>query len=397
MLGTLEAKPKRAARSSRPWIVVGPLPPPLHGVAFSMPHVIEGFRRIDLLAAHLDTSDDRPVYTTNRLDVRNALLALMHSLRLVVLLARHRRAQLYVPISQGRWGFLRDAVLIAIAKLARRPVTLHLHGGHFPAFYAQATGPERWLIRAVLGRVDEAWVLTDGHASLFDGLIDRDRVLILEGTAEDVGLGGPKDAATGRPLRLLFLSNLFPEKGCFDLVDAVESLRGRAGAGLAVRFVGEATPGVDAEMRRRAERLAGSGVSIDYLGPLAGAEKTGQYHWADIFVLPSRYRLEGQPLVLLEAMSAGLPIVTTDHSGIPYTVRDGLEGLIVPKGDVTALAAAISKLAEDAGLRERLGENGRKRYDDSYRNDAFHRAIEALVDPRQDLPVRSALDAPVAD
>lgn len=147
----------------RAWIVVGPVPPVLHGVAFMTPHVLEGMRRVDVLAAHLDTSDGRPAYTTNTLDPLNVMLALKHVWDLIVLLARHRDAQLYEPISQGRWGFLRDASLIGVTRIARRPVTLHLHGGLFAEFYAKAPAWERWLIRRALGQV-EARLGVDGVA-----------------------------------------------------------------------------------------------------------------------------------------------------------------------------------------------------------------------------------------
>src|SRR3954466_4976244 len=121
----------------RPWIVVGPVPPVLHGVAFTTPHMLEGMRRAGLLAAHLDTSDPRPAYTTNRLDLLNVWFALKHTVMMCRLLLRHRDAQVVVPISQGRWGFMRDAVLIGLARLARRPVTLHLNGGLFRRFYEE--------------------------------------------------------------------------------------------------------------------------------------------------------------------------------------------------------------------------------------------------------------------
>ena len=360
--------------------MVGPVPPVLHGVAFMTPHVLEGMRRADLLAAHLDTSDERPAYTTNTLDLLNVWLAVRHLLELVVLLVRHPRAQMYVPISQGRWGFLRDATLIGAARVARRPVTLHLHGGLFAEFYAEAAGWERWLIRRVLAQVDRAWVLTEAHRGMFDGLIERERVSVLENTSEDVGAdgGGAADGRADGEMRLLYLSNVFPEKGCFDLIDAGEGLGERA-RGIRLRLVGEAEPAVAEEVRRRGEELAAMGVEVEYAGTRTGAAKMAEYRWADAFALPSRYPPEGQPLVLLEAMSAGLPIVASDHSGIPWTVRDGVEGIIVPSADVAALGEAIARLRDDAALRAELGGNGRRRYEEAYGNEAFYRALSELA------------------
>lgn len=346
------------------------------------PHVLEGMRRSDALAAHLDTSDPRPAYTTNTLDPLNVLLALKHLCELIALLARHPGARLYVPISQGRWGFLRDASLIAAARIARRPVTLHLHGGLFARFYAEATAPERWLIARVVGGADGAWVLTEAHRGMFAGLIPPSRVRVLENTSEDMGIetadAPPVERAADDELRLLFLSNLFPEKGCFDLIDALDRLGERA-RGISLRLIGEAEPAVAAEVARRARELEPRGVRVEYGGTRTGAAKLAEYRWADAFALPSRYPPEGQPLVLLEAMSAGLPILASDHSGIPHTVRDGIEGLIVAAGDVDALGAAVLRLRADSELRRELGTNARRRYEAAYTNEAFYRALGDLV------------------
>jgi glycosyltransferase involved in cell wall biosynthesis len=368
----------------QPWIVVGPVPPVLHGVAFMTPHVLEGMRRAGALAAHLDTSDNRPAYTTNRLDVLNVYFALKHMLMMCVLLVRHRDARVVIPISQGRWGFLRDAVLVAVSRLARRRVTLHLNGGLFAQFYREAPGWERRLIRTVLANVDRVWVLTDAHRGMFEGLIDDERVDVLENTSEDVGgrVAGMvvEERSADEGLRLLFLSNLFPEKGCFDLIEALERLGGDA-AGVHLRLVGEAAPEVAEEVGRRAPPLAEVGVRVEYAGTRTGDGKAAEYAWADAFTLPSRYPPEGQPLVLLEAMSAGLPIIASDHSGIPLTVRADREGLIVPPGDIDAIGEAIVRMRDDEELRTTLGANSRRRYEEAYTNESFYRALAALAGP----------------
>ncbi|MEW6510662.1 MAG: glycosyltransferase family 4 protein [Bacteroidota bacterium] len=78
----------------------------------------------------------------------------------------------------------------------------------------------------------------------------------------------------------------------------------------------------------------------------------------DIFVLPSLW--EGHPLVLMEAMAAGLPIVASAVDGVTEIVRDGKDALLVPPGDPLRLAGAIQRLLTSASLRQRLGSKGRE-------------------------------------
>lgn len=369
--------------SSRPEqiIVIGPTPPPIHGVAFTTPHVIASLQALGKFAAHLDPRDERPVTTTGRLDLRNVQLGLLHAWRLLVLLRRHPGAAVYLPLSQVTWGFLRDAVFVWLARLARRGVYVHLNGGLFRSFYEQAPAPMRVFIRATLKGVREAWVLTPAHTKMFEGLVPHERVRMLENAVDD-----PTRALNGKSItdgessgkRVLYLSNLVPEKGCFDLLAAFEAM-GEEARGVHLRLVGEADPDVADEVRRRAAALADRGVEVELAGVHLDAAKARDYAWADVFTLPSRYPPEGQPLVLLEAMAASLPIVTTDHSGIPHTVRDEIEGLIVPPGDVDALRGALERVIADAELRERLGRAGRRRYDERYTPDAFRRRVAELV------------------
>jgi glycosyltransferase involved in cell wall biosynthesis len=79
----------------------------------------------------------------------------------------------------------------------------------------------------------------------------------------------------------------------------------------------------------------------------------------DVLVLPSAYEEMGS--VLTEAMASGLPVVASDVGGIPEVVRHGETGLLVPPGDVDALAAALDRLVADAGLRARLSAGARAR------------------------------------
>ena len=102
--------------------------------------------------------------------------------------------------------------------------------------------------------------------------------------------------------------------------------------------------------------------SIRFIGDVADADLPALYASADIFVLPSNARSEAFGLVLLEAMAAGLPCVTTElGTGTSYIVQDGLTGLVVPPRDPAALAAALQRLLDDPPLRRQMGQAGRAR------------------------------------
>lgn len=111
----------------------------------------------------------------------------------------------------------------------------------------------------------------------------------------------------------------------------------------------------DGPDRGRFERRAAGLGNVRFEGFI---DNVGDYLAAfDVFALPSRH--EGIGGILLDAMSAGLPVVATAVDGLPEIVRPDFNGILVPPGDATALRAAVERLARDADLRRRLGANGR--------------------------------------
>lgn len=155
------------------------------------------------------------------------------------------------------------------------------------------------------------------------------------------------------PLRILDVGRLIPQKGPSILIDAVELLE-RRGIAVQVRIVGAGPleDWVRAEVERRG--LVGS---IELTGPMGQDRLPDLYRWADVFVLPSLQ--EGLPVVLMEALSTQLPVVTTRLAGIGELVLDGKTGRLVAPGRADLLADAIADLALDPELRARMGEAGR--------------------------------------
>lgn len=164
---------------------------------------------------------------------------------------------------------------------------------------------------------------------------------------------------TGQPLRLLNIGRFDEVKGHEYLVDACALLKKRG-----VRFLCEIVGGGPRqELIRQRIQAAGLDHEVKILGAQPRPEVTRLISEADVFVLPSvmaaNGEREGIPVALMEAMVAGLPVVSTVLSGIPELVDSDVSGLLVPPRDASALASALEKLARDPDLRARLGAAGR--------------------------------------
>ena len=165
--------------------------------------------------------------------------------------------------------------------------------------------------------------------------------------------------ANATPL-ILSVGRLREKKGFAVLIEACGLLRD-AGVFVRCQIVGYG------EERERLSRLVGRlGLQdmVQLAGKMTHEKLVDLYRSATVFALPCQLAKDGDrdgiPNVLLEAMAVELAVVSTDVSGIPEVIQDGVNGLLVGPGDPAALALAIHRLLDDPALRTRLGEAGRR-------------------------------------
>lgn len=153
--------------------------------------------------------------------------------------------------------------------------------------------------------------------------------------------------------QILCVGRLVPVKGQHILLDAASELV-RRGHKLKLTFVG------DGPDRQRLENSAAQlQLDVEFTGSVGQDRIAELYANADIFCLPSF--CEGVPVVLMEAMSANIPVVTTRIMGVPELVEDNVSGLLVAPGDVRALADSLERLIVDPALASELATRGREK------------------------------------
>lgn len=168
----------------------------------------------------------------------------------------------------------------------------------------------------------------------------------------------PRDVRPG--LTLVCVGRLVQEKGHRILLHALHLLRAR---GVELHAVLIGTGPLYAELQRTVE-AQGLNDLVTFTSGLSHAETLAHVRNADIFALASF--AEGVPVALMEAMSLGVPCVSTTIAGIPELICPGADGLLVPPGEPAAFADALETLARDESLRDRLGSAGRQRVIDEY-------------------------------
>jgi glycosyltransferase involved in cell wall biosynthesis len=258
--------------------------------------------------------------------------------------------------SSDYFAFWEASLYVAVTRAMRRTAVVRF-GGSFDVFYEGSSPRAQSLIRRVLAAADAIVVQSGYWRDYFGRLTDPSKLDVIPNAVPLTDPPPERGERTG-PVTAVFLCGTEPTgKGIDEIIEMAQRVRGR----LRIRCI--ATPD---EVRKRIVR---SGVSdvVEPLGILSRDALDIEYRGADIFLIPSHG--EGFPNSLLEAMARALPVVATPVGAIPEIVEEGVNGLLVPVADANALTEAALKLAEDQGLRLRMGAANRQKVIEAYEVD----------------------------
>jgi glycosyltransferase involved in cell wall biosynthesis len=288
--------------------------------------------------------------------------------RLAAILIRERPDLVYLHMASDG-SFWRKAIASVMARCARVPYVVHVHGGGFAEFYRRLPAPGRMIARWVLGGARAVITLTPSWAREIGVIAGRDTVTIPNPVSVPAEVADP----SARPARVVTLARLGASKGTFTLIRAFGAL---AAAHPDSRLV-LAGDGPQEEARRVA-REEGVEDRVEMPGWIGPAERDALLARATVFVLPSR--IEGLPVSMLEAMAHGLPVVVTPVGGIPDAIEDGVTGRLVPPDDVDALAVAIGALLDAPQAAAQMGAAARATIHDTYEVGAVASNVGDLVE-----------------
>lgn len=244
---------------------------------------------------------------------------------------------------QGSVGasFWRKAIFIYIAKFFHKKVVWHMHAGRFAVFYQQ----HRYAVRKVVNKSDVIIALSEYWKEYFKNEFPTKRVEIIKNV-----ISAPKAHKQQTSyFTLLFLGLLGKNKGIYDLLECIWDHK--------VEFQGKLKLyiGGNGEIEHVKQLIKEYGIAdiVIFEGWVSGDKKIELLNKSDAYILPS-YK-EGLPISILEAMSYGMPIISTPVGGIPEIVSNGENGYLVEPGNKEDIYKAIISLLNDSDLRNRMG------------------------------------------
>lgn len=239
------------------------------------------------------------------------------------------------------------------------PYIMTLHGGEVPGFLPEEVGTLQEILAPATKIV---WRAASAVVAVSAGLRDLSllsipsvdiRVIPNGVDCETFSPGEPTQERSG-PFRLLFVGRVVRQKGLAYLLDSLAALAARGVTDWRLRIVGDGP--LRPHLEAHAQQL-GVAERVEFAGWLPFEQIPREMRAADLFVLPSI--IEGMPLVLLQAMACGLPVVATAVPGSVDLVEPPRNGLLVPAKDAAALTDALAGLIGNRPLCAQMGQQSR--------------------------------------
>ncbi|HOF00306.1 MAG TPA: glycosyltransferase family 4 protein [Spirochaetota bacterium] len=336
-------------------LFIAPLPPPITGQSLASQALFEGIK-------------DKYNITVINFSRKNALNRSKLSLKWIfsvlkmafkILYCKKSINAVYFTITQSRFGNLKDILFLAVLgrKLLKKTI-VHLHGGYFDKLYYKSPNLVKYLNKKLFKNVAFGIVLGNSLKKCLEPVINENKIKTINNFYQDyLKISYDKfnekwDNLT--IIRVLYLSNIMTQKGYNELIEAYKKLDDNIKEQISLDFAGDFE---SEDVKNIFFNKIKTIKNISYLGVVKSEEKKNLLHKSHIFILPTFYHIEGQPISILEAYASGLYVITTDQGGICDVFKDGVNGKLIEKRSVSAIELALNSCVKDAASLRPIAEN----------------------------------------
>lgn len=367
--------------SKKKVLILGKLPPPYMGPSIGTEIMLRSALNDHFELLHLNTKANYTIKTMGKWSFYKLMKNIMIYFDLSRIIRRKKPDLILIPISQTTLGFVKDSFFLIISKVFKKKMILHFLGGDFKEWVERSSPATRIYVKRILSFSKGVIVLGNNLKYHFEKYFTDERIFVIPNGANYTIPA--RTASQNHSTRIIWVSSLMVSKGIEDVLQALTLLKKERMQMFDLKIVG--SWGDDRLRDRCLQWIAEHQLPVEFSLPGVSNEiKLQELSNADIFVFTPREQ-EGQPWVIVEAMAAGLPVISTDRGAIAEAVRDQQNGFIVERYAAQQIAEKIKYLMSQPEIKKTMGNNSRKIYLDNYTEDkmvakfkdCFNKLLEA--------------------
>ncbi len=282
----------------------------------------------------------------------------------------------YITPGQTFFGIVKYSVFILLSKLLGKELVIHVHGNYLGYCYSQLKGIKRKMFYALVSQFSKGIVLSKLLRNNLTPFLDDDKIYELPNFAEDYLLKDENNKllTNNDKLQIVFLSNLMLEKGILVLLDALKYLEDQ-NICYEARIAGNIDVTIEKEILDNIKNLK----NTSYIGVVKGNEKKDLLSWSNTFILPTYYKMEGQPISILEALATENLIITTAHAGILDIINNNEHGFLVEKRNVESLQLVLTELSNNLTLVHSIRRKNKEYFKNNFTINQFKSRIIKIL------------------
>jgi glycosyltransferase involved in cell wall biosynthesis len=339
-------------------LLISKLPPPYYGTTVWSGILLNSGLKEHFNLVHLNNNIHTNIKSLGKFSFRNIVSNLKLYLKLIRILKSEKPNLVFIPVSQTTLGFIKDSIFIILSRVFRRKILLILHGSNFLNWFKNSGYITKSYVKRCLYTTEGIVVLGEKLKYMFEGFYPAERIFSVPNGADFIF--PPRQ--TSDKFKLLYLGNLQPSKGIEDILIAL-TLLSIPKDGYRLDVVGNwRSP--ESELKSK-NIVKENQLPVFFHGPVFNESKYEFFSSADVFIFTPR-EPEGHPYVIVEAIAAGLPIISTDKGAISESVIDGINGYIVEDRNPGQIADKINHLFMHPELRGKMAEASNKIYKENF-------------------------------
>ena len=363
-------------------LVIGIIPPPFNGQSVATQYLVDLFKKHHIVHLLKINPIENRTGQSGKFSLVRSLQVIKSTIELYFVLKKQRPDFVYIAISCTFFGHVRDLLFYSMIYIFKSKFIVQVHSNRFPEMFKN---PIKKFTTSILLRNTNKVIISS--KLLYDPVknhLPYEKIVIIGNTIRKELLLSAEEInrkldiyETKVNLNILYLSNLIKEKGYFDLLKCAAILRDM-NLNLKFTFAG---PFLSSDQKTEIDTFINDNHlenNVSFIGPVNNYKQL--LIDSDIFVLPTYYSNEAQPIALIEAINAGMAIISTNVGSIPDILNDGNNGFIVNPKAPEQIAQNIENIYLDRKLLKKMGGVSRNIFDTNYTPNVIEQKYLDLFD-----------------